>query len=277
MRSLKEILRESDSPRAAALRAWEQTHEERGCKATAVRGRCHCTCPDHRCVDIYEPDTGDVQCWTCRDERVVRLSGLSRDDPRFGRAQPCPACTTPEDQEEAAVQHNSPTLAMLEAASLSDVYPPERQAVLREWLTDFSPPTVTLYGEAGTGKSFAAIAVGREAAQRMRVEFTTAVALLDEIRACYAPHAQTEVEEVLRRLRSVGLLIIDDLGAHRDSGHTEEKLLQIVNERQSRHHPTIVTTNLTEEEMGQDRLRSRLFGQAKALVVSYGGADRRRQ
>lgn len=277
MRSLKEILRESDSPRAAALRAWEQSHDERNCKATAVGGRCHCTCPDHRCIDIYEPEAGEVRCWTCRDERVVRLNGLSRDDPRFGRAQPCPACTTPEEQYEATVQRNSPALAMLEEANLTSVYPPDRQAMLQEWLTDFAPPTLTLYGDAGTGKSYAAIAVGREAAQRMRVEFTTAVGLLDEIRACYAPQAQTEVEDVLRRLRSVGLLIIDDLGAHRDSGHTEEKLLQIVNERQARHLPTIVTTNLTEEEMSQDRLRSRLFGQAKALVISYGGTDRRRQ
>jgi len=275
MRSLRDIIGDMDTPRAAALRVWHLTHAERGCKDTAQGGRCRCTCPDHRCCDINEPESGDIQCWTCRDERVVRLEGLSRDDPRFGRAQPCPACLSEEDRLEATVRRNAPTLAQRDAADLRAVYPPDRQARLERWLDTFSPAIVTLWGPAGSGKSYAAIATGRQAAAAMTVELTTAVGLLDEIRACYNPGAQTEVEDVMRRLRSAGLLIIDDLGAHRDSEHTGEKLLQVVDERSGRRKPTIITTNLSPEDMAEGRLRSRLFGTRDALVLACGGQDRR--
>lgn len=273
MKSLRDIF---NSPRYPSLLAWKASHEGRGCYETAIGGRCRCECPDHRCIDAIVPaEVPDDACPVCRGDRLVRDPTLSPGDPGFGRAQPCPRCLTDEEAVAERVARNAPSLLTYGPASLADVEPLERQVRLAAWAASFDPPILTLYGLTGSGKTFAALAVAREAAKERRVEMLSAVELLDELRATFKPNAEADIDDVLRRLKSVGLLVIDDLGAENDTKFTSERVLDVVDSRLRRRLPTVVTTNLKPDDVPGVRLKSRLFGTQDALALNFGGDDRR--
>lgn len=273
MRSLREIMGDQKFEKLAE---WRETHHARGCAETAVGGRCRCECPDHRCNEAVAPDEALVAaCAMCHGDRLVRDPSLRPGDPGFGRAQPCPRCLTDEEAVAERVARNAPSLLTYGPADLGDVAPLERQVWLGAWVAAFDPPILTLWGMTGSGKTFAALAVAREAAKERRVEMLSAVELLDELRATFKPNAEQDIDDVLRRLKSVGLLVIDDLGAENDTKFTSERVLDVVDSRLRRRLPTVVTTNLKPDDVPGVRLKSRLFSTQDAMPLNFGGDDRR--
>jgi hypothetical protein len=69
---------------------------------------------------------------------------------------------------------------------------------------------------------------------------------------------EDELGEVLRRMRSAKLLVLDDLGAERSTDFKVEQVYNVVNSRCNDMKPMIVTTNCTLDEMrGEKDLRYR--------------------
>lgn len=111
--------------------------------------------------------------------------------------------------------------------------------------------SLLLYGLYGTGKTGLAVSamrvwIGAEAEAAL---FITVPDLLDRIRATYNAPRQRESDEpserdVLRAVREVGLLVLDDLGAERPTDWVQEKLFAIINARHDHHRATIFTSNL---------------------------------
>lgn len=54
---------------------------------------------------------------------------------------------------------------------------------------------------------------------------------------------------LLDRLSTYKLLVIDDLGVERDTGYAAEQIFAVIDARCRSNFPTIVTTNLTPQEM----------------------------
>lgn len=54
---------------------------------------------------------------------------------------------------------------------------------------------------------------------------------------------------MLDRLSAYKLLVIDDLGVERDTGYAAEQVFAVIDARCRSNLPTIVTTNLTPQEM----------------------------
>jgi DNA replication protein DnaC len=98
--------------------------------------------------------------------------------------------------------------------------------------------------------------------------------LIAEIRATYDRDSDDSYMKLFRRLCSVDLLHLDDLGAERTTDWVLEQLYSIVNERWQDGRSIIVTSNLIdlEEVRGQIGARtvSRLLEICDEQLVLYG-------
>lgn len=183
---------------------------------------------------------------------------------------------TDDDVDTAAVQAEEAWATRipkrLRAARMDDVDMPMRTDI-DAWLDDMTG-NLLLLGPVGTGKSHAAVAALSwcHFVQGKHVTFAPVVEVLDALRP------GREDDDTARALRSVGVLVLDDLGAEKPSEWTAEQLYGIVNRRWLDEKPTIVTSNAEPEVLRSaldPRLASRLVHDATAIVMR--GKDRRRK
>ena len=135
-----------------------------------------------------------------------------------------------------------------------------------------------LQGDVGTGKTTLAMLISKTAIEAGHtVAIYSLPRLLARIRRTYDGDAgELSYLEFFRRLTSVDLLHIDDLGAEKSSDWVLEQLYAIVDERYSTNRSIVVTTNLEEatlEEQIGARTVSRLAEICETLPL-YGGDHR---
>jgi DNA replication protein DnaC len=133
-------------------------------------------------------------------------------------------------------------------------------------------------GDVGTGKTTLAMLVSKTAIEAGHsVAIYSLPRLLARIRRTYDDAANDlSYLEFFRRLTSVDLLQIDDLGAEKRSDWVLEQLYAIVDERYATNRSMVVTTNLDEPELKAqigERTVSRLAQMCEPLIMR--GADRR--
>ena len=148
-----------------------------------------------------------------------------------------------------------------EKASLSTT-----KAFMQNWV---KLPTNWLFliGSEGAGKTHLAVAaaVTRQDAGD-EVFFSSVVDLLDHLRAAFAPDSPITHGDLLDHIRTVNLLVLDDMGAERTNDFAEEKLFQIIDYRYAEQLPTIITTSRMDViEKNRSRILARLRDQ---LVVT---------
>lgn len=81
---------------------------------------------------------------------------------------------------------------------------------------------------------------------------------------------------MLRKYLDTPLLVLDDLGAEKTTPWALQSLYVILNKRGSELRQTIITSNLSLDEMSNelsDRIASRIKGMCKVVVMK--GKDRR--
>lgn len=119
-----------------------------------------------------------------------------------------------------------------------------------------------LTGLNGCGKTHLAVSiinVRRRLGQP--VLFASVPTLLDHLRAAFRPDSLTGYDELFEQVKTVPLLVLDDLGAERSTPWAEEKLYQLIVHRHNPGLPTVITTyyeSLNELEKAKPRIRSRL-------------------
>ncbi|KIF75234.1 ATP-binding protein [Streptomyces sp. 150FB] len=137
-------------------------------------------------------------------------------------------------------------------------------------------PSLLIAGPTGTGKTHHAYGAIRGLlgeGVRLRWEATT----LADLYAAQRPQHGTDPEQQLWRLARSPLLLLDDLGAAKQSQWTEELTYRLVNHRYNQLLPTLVTTNLPVAELRDavgDRVASRLSEMTERVILT--GRDRRR-
>ena len=103
-----------------------------------------------------------------------------------------------------------------------------------------------LWGGVGTGKSFFAGCIANALlAQGVPVLMTNFAKILGAVTGMYG----MERQRFLSSLNTYSLLILDDLGAERNSEYALEQLFGVVDSRYQSRKPMIVTTNLTLEDL----------------------------
>jgi DNA replication protein DnaC len=135
-----------------------------------------------------------------------------------------------------------------------------------------------LEGDVGTGKTTLAMLVSKHAIEAGHsVAIYSLPRLLARIRRTYDADArELSYLEFFKRLTSVDLLHLDDLGAEKRSDWVLEQLYAIVDERYAANRAMVVTTNMNvadlEEQIGQ-RTVSRLAEMCETLPLF--GSDHR--
>lgn len=101
------------------------------------------------------------------------------------------------------------------------------------------------YGNVGTGKTFAAACIANHLLARgVPVVMTSFIKLLSAMQTF-----GTDKEKLIADLNRAHLLIIDDLGAERETDFALENVYNIIDSRWRAKRPLILTTNLTIKEI----------------------------
>nr|UVX89553.1 MAG: DnaA protein [Bacteriophage sp.] len=132
-----------------------------------------------------------------------------------------------------------------------------------------------LCGQVGTGKSFLAAAIANELINQgtpcLMTNFSRIISRISE--------KFGGDQKYLDDLNRFDLLIIDDLGAERDSEFTWEKVMDVIDARYRAGLPLIITTNLSMRQLSDqsDIRRQRIYSRLREMCVflEVKGTDRR--
>ena len=134
---------------------------------------------------------------------------------------------------------------------------------------------VVLYGPVGTGKTFAAACVANALIDEGHPVLMTSFSRIGNVL-----QGKKNKQEYLDEFGRYDLLVIDDLGAERNTSFMDEVVYNTIDTRYRQKKPLIVTTNYTRDEIDRasdvtnQRVFSRLFEMCTFMPVP--GNDRRR-
>lgn len=147
-----------------------------------------------------------------------------------------------------------------------------------------------LTGPVGVGKTHTAVAMMRESIIRNSnayriadlvrgiydARFFPVTSLLMRIKDSFHPEASESEGEIIYQVTAPELIVLDDIGVEKVSDWTLQTLYTIIDTRSREQKPTIITSNLSLDEIAakiSDRISSRIRGMCD--VKPLGGQDRR--
>lgn len=137
-----------------------------------------------------------------------------------------------------------------------------------------------LWGNIGSGKTTTASIVSCELAERYMTAFTminwaAAITLIKDSFDKKGPH---KGRELLQRMLTVPLLVLDDIHQEKWSDWVREQFFVVINSRYEAMLPTIITSQCPLEDVGSrygEQIASRLMETCK--VIEFTGDDRRQK
>ena len=153
----------------------------------------------------------------------------------------------------------------------------------RLYAEKFGPGSANLLlqGNTGLGKTFLSACIARVVAEKgFSVVYETAVACLADFETQKFARGGEDWEpasERVRRYLACDLMILDDLGTELAGGYAATALYTLINSRLTAGKKTIISTNLTEEELRRrytPQIASRLEGEYQ--VLAFLGSDVRK-
>lgn len=128
-----------------------------------------------------------------------------------------------------------------------------------------------LLGIPGTGKTYFCAAVANWFIQQKKEIFYVNIRrFFESIQKAIASNG-SQYEEI-RRFSERPILIIDDLGASRGTEWQKEVILDLIDTRYSSELPTIITSNLSFNEMRElfdDRIERRLNNRDNIVIIQH--------
>ncbi|HEV2198165.1 MAG TPA: ATP-binding protein [Candidatus Acidoferrum sp.] len=220
-----------------------------------------------------------VPCDCGMQERAVRVMERARIPKRY---EHCDFESYSTDVGSTQQQRQSLQQAKLSAQGFVRDYP------------GASEKGLLFIGPSGVGKTHLAVAALKELIQRGHVGlFYDYRELLKEIQASYNPASESTEMRILEPIRTVEVLVLDDLGASKPSDWVRDIVGIVLNARYNENRTTIVTTNYldspasegenvrlptgklvpavredTLEQRIGSRMRSRLYEMCRTVEVS---------
>lgn len=132
-----------------------------------------------------------------------------------------------------------------------------------------------LFGGTGTGKSFHSACVANALLDR---GYTVVMASVPSLVSKIQRNAFGDYNPLEDAIKA-DLLILDDLGAERETSYAKEQIYSLVDGRYTAKRPMIVSTNLTPEQItnADDMTTQRIYSRIieRCFPLKYKGADRR--
>ncbi len=153
----------------------------------------------------------------------------------------------------------------------------------RRYADNFSAasPNLLFQGGTGLGKTWLSACIARVVAERgFSVCYDTAASALENYERAKFSRDLPEGEEAalrIKRMESCGLMILDDLGTEMTTPMAQSALYTLVNNRLVNGRKTIISTNLTNDELTKrytPQIASRILGEFQCLP--FVGEDIRR-
>lgn len=245
------------------------------------------------CTDDYIGDDGLIHCGKCKGLKQVKIS-LSG----FERIMPC-VCKCQSEALEAEKlkfaeyerQENikelrrncffSPTQSRF-TFSADDRDKPKISDAMQRYADQWEEAKagnigLLLHGPVGTGKTFYAACIANALLDRnISCVMTSLIRVINTMQGMFE-----ERQAYLDDLVNYPLLILDDLGAERESEYMQEQVYNIINARYCTGKPLIVTTNISIEEIKNPKNESyrRIYDRVLQMCqpVLIGGGSRRRE
>lgn len=133
-----------------------------------------------------------------------------------------------------------------------------------------------LYGQCGTGKTYAACEVANALIDKgISVLVTNFAKVLNSLQATF------EKQDYIDSINRYSLLILDDLGIERDTSFAREQVYNIIDARYRAGLPMIITTNLTMDKIKatQDIDNMRIYDRIleRCFPIEVNGENKRRK
>ena len=239
----------------------------------------------------HDPQDRDAPCPICGGKGVYALD-VPLGDPRYGKFQRCPNHPISADHSQQQrlrrygnlEAYRDKTFEQFNTTNLYDSsYTQNVLSSLKYALQqakDYARHAqgwLVYEGPFGCGKTHLAVAIANARLEQLgeQVLFITAPDLLDFLRTTFSPQAELSYDESFERIRSVPLLVLDDLGVEKPSDWAKEKLFQLLNHRHVEQLPTVITTNTPLDEL-DPRLSSRMMEKRVVKYVKIKAPDYRR-
>lgn len=138
---------------------------------------------------------------------------------------------------------------------------------------DLDSENLMLVGNAGLGKTHAALAIAGAALEKdFDVIYVSSPEFFGRLEALrFGQDPDNERELLFRTAAGADLLILDDLGTEFNSNFLISTLYSLLNERLGAHKPTIVTSNITDgsllEKLYTEKVSSRLSAFSPRLFL----------
>lgn len=146
----------------------------------------------------------------------------------------------------------------------------------KEYAENFTTdaPGIFMYGKTGLGKTHLSLAIANEVIDRgYDVYYGSVQSIMDKLEGEHFGRLPRE-DSIKEDILTCDLLIIDDLGTEFSTQFTNAELYNIINSRILSSLPTVVSTNLSLDEIAErysQRVASRIIGSSDA--VYFCGKD----
>ncbi len=153
---------------------------------------------------------------------------------------------------------------------------------MKKWChSDYKKTLIYIAGDTGVGKTHLIKCMANELINLNHiVRFTTSFSMHQDFMKSYSTKDLDEKNNLLNKYLNVEILFIDDLGTeigkYRDI--TLNYLYQVLNERKINRLPTVITSNLTLDDLRDyydERISSRIIDKSTAINVFLSGEDLR--
>lgn len=240
----------------------------------------------------YRNGNGLLMCGKCHSEKECILT---KPDGTTKTVHCACKCSVAQHEKEAEEKRKRDRMQYLDSMrrtgfpdaemrewtfAKSDHTDQRNETIARKYVANFDAMRkqgtgLLLCGQVGTGKSFLAAAIANELINQgtpcLMTNFSRIISRVSE--------KFGGDQKYLDDLNRFDLLIIDDLGAERDTEFTWEKVMNVIDARYRAGLPLIITTNFEPKDFADrgDIRRQRVFSRLKemCILLEVKGTDRR--